>query len=452
MRILVIGAGVVGANLAEQLAREGQDVSIVEADPAVARRLSDRLDVLFITGSGTSGRVLEQAGVEDCEMVVAVTNSDEVNLVCCMMARHYGVKKKVARIRNPEYSDGTCRLSLQEVGVDLVVNPEQVIVQTILQMIETPGTTDAAEFADGRILLRGFRVPRGAPIAWKKLSELREASTLDSFLIAAISRGDRLIIPHGADEVQPDDTVFVIVAEETLPLFLPFVNRRVEPVQKVVIYGATRPGLRLAGALKDKVENIILIEPEEEPAEKAAAEFSNVIVLHGEATDPEILAEAGVADAQFFVALTRDDESNMLASLLAKEKGAKRTIAVTQNPDYIDILESIGIDIVLNPRIITVGKILRFIRRGKIVSVVKLHESDAEVIEMEAVPKSRVVGRSLKDISFPEGAIVGALLQDNMMQIPDGNTVIKGGDRVVVFARPEAIPAVEKLFTRRRWL
>ncbi len=225
MRILIIGAGVVGRNLAKELSREGHDVALVEKNPATARRCSESMDVLVVPGSGTSEKVLKQAGIAESEMVVAVTNSDEVNLVCCMFAREFGVKRKVARIRNPEYADGESKISLPNLGVDLAVNPEHVIVRTVQEMISTPGATDAAEFGDGKILLRGFRVPRGAPIAWKKLSELRDASTLDSFLIVAISRGNRLIIPRGEDEIRALDNLVLFVLNEVIDQVLALAGR-----------------------------------------------------------------------------------------------------------------------------------------------------------------------------------------------------------------------------------
>lgn len=450
MRILIVGAGIVGSNLARELSSEGHDISLIEADPAIVKRLSDKLDVLLINGDGTSQKILKEAGIREVEMIIAVTSSDEANILVCSIARGFHIPRKIARVRNPEYTAADSVINIGELGVDLLVNPDETIVNSLVKMIETPGATDVAEFAGGKILLRGFKVPRGSPICNKKLSELKEASSLDSFLIAAVSRNGRLTIPRGNDLISADDTIFVLVAEETLPLFLPFVNRSIDEVGSVVIFGASIVGCKLAEALEQKLDRVTLIEPDEERAEAAATQLAKTEVVNGEATDKGVLEGANIHEASFFIAATVDDEANLLASLLARECGAKRTIVVTQNPDYISVLESIGIDVVLNQGLVTTSKILQFIRKGKIMSVVKLHESEAEIIELEVDSKSCLVGKRLRDVNYPEGAIVGAVMRENAMIIPNGDTEIKAGDGAVVLARPEAIPAVEKLFAKKK--
>lgn len=452
MRIVIAGGGTVAESLARQLVAEGHELSVVEEDPVRSRRFAEKLDLLTVTGNATSQQSLLAAGIEEAQLFLAVTSRDEVNVLACGIARAYNVPQKIARIRNAELTSPEAKFDLKAAGVDLAVTPDQVLVESMLQLIQTPGATDVAEFEDGKILLRGFRVPRGAPIAWKKLAELKEVSELESFRIVAISRRDRLIIPHGTDEVQPDDTLFVVVSEETLPLFLPFVNRRVEPVTRTVIYGATPVGIALATRLEKVIETVCLIEPDEERAEAAAAKLSSTTVFHGDGADPDVLAQAEVGAAGIFVAVTREDDANMLASVVAKDKGAKRVIVVSENPTYVSVFEHIGMDVVLNPRLITVGKILQFIRKGKIRSVVKLQDSEAEVLEMEVPDGSKIAGLTLQEIGFPEGAIIGAVLRNGTMHVANGATVLNTGDRVIIFTRPEAIPAVEKLLSRKRFL
>lgn len=452
MRIVIAGGGTVAESLARQLVAEGHDLSVVEADVQRSRRIAEKMDLLSIAGSATSQKALEDAGIADAQLFLAVTNRDDVNILACGLAKAFGVPQKIARIRNAEFTAPGAKFDLKAAGVDLAVTPDQVLVESMMQLVATPGATDVAEFEDGKILLRGFRVPRGAPIAWKKLAELKEVSELESFRIVAISRHDRLIIPRGTDEVQPDDTLFVIVSEETLPLFLPFVNRRVDPVVRAVIYGANAVGIALATRLEKVVETVCLIEPDEERAEAAASKLADTTVFHGDGADPDVLAQADVGAADIFIAVTREDDANMLASVVAKDKGAKRVMVVSENPTYVSVFEHIGMDVVLNPRLITVGKILQFIRKGKIRSVVKLQDSEAEVLEMEVPEGSKIDGMSLQEIGFPEGAIIGAVLRNGNMHIPSGATVLNTNDRVIIFSRPEAIPAVEKLLARKRFL
>lgn len=450
MRILIVGAGIVGANLAGELTKEGHDISLIEQDSSVLRRLADKLDILLVNGNGASQKTLIEAGIGEVEMLIAVTANDEANIVICNIARGFKVARKIARVRNSEYVSPDSVIDPVALGVDILVNPDEAIVNSLVKIVETPGATDVAEFVNGRILLRGFKVPKSAPISGKRISELKDASTLDSFLIAAIARGEKLIIPRSTDVINAGDTIFVLIAEETVPLFLPFINRQTNDVRSVVILSASNIGRLLAKRLEAKIERITLIEPSEEQAENAAAQLAKTIVINGEATDRNILKQAGAPEADYFVAASNNDEENLLASLLAREIGARRTAAITQNPDYISILESIGIDVVMNPGLVTASKILQFVRKGRIMSLVKLHESEAEIIEIEADPKSRIAGKKLKDVDYPDGAIVGAIFRDDAMIIPNGETEIRPGERVVILARPDAIPAVERLFSRKR--
>jgi trk system potassium uptake protein TrkA len=446
MRIIIAGAGTVGFHLAKQLVQEGHDISVIEQDPDIYQRISE-LDILPVLGNATSQRLLKEAGIQEAQMVVAVTPSDEVNIMICHLASKFHVPTKIARIRNTEYTLKESVLNPTECGVDLVVNPEEVVVHSIVELVQTPGCTDVAEFAGGKILLRGFKIPPDAPIAGKRLVELRDIATLDAFLIAAVSRGQKLTIPKGEYTLRAGDTIFVLVSEDTFPLFLPLIRRRLEEVSSAIVYGGRSIGRTIAGKLEQILQKVALIEPSEKLAELAAGELSKTVVLNGDGTDAEILKEAGAVGTDLFISVTADDESNTLASLLAKSMGAKRTATLTQNPDYVSLLESIGIDIVLNPRLITVSKILQFMRKGKIMSVFKLHENEAEVIELEVVPGSRIVGKRLQDLDFPQDAVIGAVIRNGVIHIPDGNTVLKDGEHVVVFAQPDAISTVERLFT-----
>jgi trk system potassium uptake protein TrkA len=449
MNILIVGAGVVGANLAEELSLSGHNVSIVDRDVGLVRRLKDRMDVLAVAGNAGQPSVLRKAGIEDAEMVIAVTNIDEVNLVICMLARTFGVKHKIARIRNEEYAGRYATLDPAQLGIDSIINPESLIITNLLNILDIPGSCDVATFGDGQVVLVTFDVSSEAPLAGRRLAELREASQMDQFLVVAIFRGETPLIPKGDDEIHPGDQIAVLVNADTLPLVLPLIQRRVQQPQRVAIYGANLIGLGLALSLEGRVDRVVLIEPDAERAEAAAMQLKGALVLQGAATEPEILDEADIARCDFFMAMSDDDESNLLSALMARRRGATRVAVLSQEPDYLPVLRSIGLDVVVNPRLVTVGEILRYIRKGPVHTVTRLRESEAEVMELEATPGSHVVQRPLKEIGFPNGSIIGAVVRRSEVFIPDGNFQIESGDSVVVFALPEAIKKIEKLFSKK---
>lgn len=449
MNILIVGAGVVGSNLAEELSLAGHNVAVVDRDPALVRKLSERMDVLAVCGNAGQPSVLRKAGIDDAEMVIAVTNIDEVNLVICMLARTFGVKHKIARIRNEEYAGPYGTLEPAELGIDSIINPESLITSTLLKILEIPGSNDVAVFGDGQVLLVSFDIAEDAPLAGRRLAELREASKMDSFLVVAIFRGESPLIPKGDDEILAGDDIAVLVNADTLPLVLPLVQRHAEPADRVVIYGANMIGQSLAQSLEQRIARVVLIEPTAERAQAAAMQLKGVLVLEGAATEPEILSEADVAHADWFMALSDDDESNLLSALMARRHGAKQVAVLSQEPDYLPVLRSIGMDVVVNPRLVTVGEILRYIRKGPVHTVTRLRESEAEVMELEAMGGSKVVTKPLKHLAFPVGSIVGAVVRQGEVFIPDGNFQIQQGDSVVVFAMPEAIKKIEKLFSKQ---
>ena len=450
MKILIVGAGAVGFNLARQLSKEGHDISVVERDLDLVKRITEKLDVSVASGSASSPAILEKAGIKNADMVLAVTDSDEINMVVCMLSHSYGVKTKIARIRNPEFTDEQSILSQNEFHIDHIVNPEKITINSILNIIGTPGSIYVADFTAGDILRRGFNVPADAPIAGKKLSELREIESTDSFLIVAIQRNEEMLIPKGDTQLMPNDNIFVLVAKEALPYFLPMVNRRADEVEKVIIYGVNRASLELAKKLEEQKIGVTMIEPDKEKTQQAATVLDKTIVLQGSALDIDLLKEASIDIADFFVALSENEQDNILSSLLAKRLGAKKAIVLTADPVFVPIINSLGMDIVINPRLITVGFILQHIRRGHALSVVKFHNSEAEAMELVAEEDSKIVGKPLREISFPQGSILGAIVREGVMQIPTGNTYINPGESVIVFALPNAIEKVQSLFSSKK--
>ncbi len=450
MKVLIVGAGAVGFNIAKQLSKEGHDISIVEENPELVQRITEKLDVFVVAGNGSSLNILETAGVRDAHLVLAVTNSDEVNIVVCIIANQYGRKIKIARIRNSEFTGKDSLFKGNGFCVDHMINPEQIIVDSLIKIIETPGATFAVDFPIGDILLRGFHVPKDAPIAGKKFSELEGIQYTDSFLIVSIQRNGEMIIPTHKTEILPDDDIFVLVAKMGLPYFLPMVNRRADEVERVIIYRTTRTGIQLAKRLEDSSINVTMIEPKKENAEKAAAELEDTIVLHGDATDIDLLKEATIEDTDFFIALSEDAQTNLLTSLLAKKHGAKKTVVLTNEPALVPIIHQVNVDVVINPRLITASAILQHVRRGQILSIAKLGDSEAEAIELIAEEGSEIVKKPLNKIRFPKRATLGAIVRNGTMLLPKGVNAINPGESVIVFTLPDAIEKVQALFSKKR--
>ncbi|MCZ6603381.1 MAG: Trk system potassium transporter TrkA [Planctomycetota bacterium] len=445
MRILVVGAGVVGSNLASQLSLEGHDIAVIEEKQEIVRRLSDRLDIYAVQGNGGSPSVLEQAGIKESQMVIAVTESDTLNMTVCLLAHQRGVETKIARVRNPEYS------SLQkDFHIDRMINPEGLVVESILKLIEVPGTTEVADFADGRLLLRAFDVAADSKLTGKYLHQVKPLMEGSPFVVVGISRGEEFLIPSGKDRFYAGDRILVLLPKTSLSRFLVLLNLEERPAEKAVLYGAGRLGIKVAARLEGILDKLVVIEPDEEKAAAASSQLFQALVLRGQATDLDLLWEADIQTADYFLALGSDEESNVMSSLLAKKHGAKRAIVLTQQPDYVPILDSIGLDIIINPRLVTVSAILQHLRRGRILSVVKFHEREGEAIELVAEPHSGSVGKPLKNLKIPKGAIVGAVFRDGEAVIPDGETIIEPNQRLIVFALPEAIPKVEILFSRKK--
>ena len=452
MKILIIGAGAVGFSIAKQLSAEGHDISVVDVNPKLIRKISEKLDVSVITGNATSPSVLESAGVEEADMVLAVTTSDEVNIVACILASKYGDDKKIkiSRIRNSEFTGNKSILKDNGFCVDHMINPEHIIVESIIKILETPGATFAVDFPIGDVILRGFHVPDDAPLVGLKFSELEDIEYTDSFLIVYIQRDDEMITPSHNTTILPDDTIFVLISKIVLPYFLPMVNRRADEVEKVIIYKASRTGMLLAERLENSPISVTIIEPEKDKAEMAAASLRTAVVLHGDATEIDVLKDAAVEITDIFIALSENEQTNLLTSLLAKKNGAKKTIVLTNEPELTHIINQVDVDVVVNPRLVTANEILQHVRRGQILSIAKLGDSEAEAIELIAEEGSEIVKKPLQKIRFPKKTILGAIIRNNTMLLPKGIEAINPGESVVVFTLPDDIERVQALFSKKK--
>jgi trk system potassium uptake protein TrkA len=450
MNILIVGAGIVGFNLAQELSHEGHDISIIDADAEKIQRINEKLDVLAIRGNGCLPSTLIQGRILDAEMVIAVTDKDEINLMVCFLAHKFEVKETFARLRNMELTGESQVFKPKELFVDHAINPAEIIIDSILKIIKTPGAINVAEFADGQIFFLWFDVPEDAPLAGKTIEEIREVSELNAFLVVAIVRDGKLIIPKYENRIQGGDKIYILVDHDFLPLVLPMLNKQVNEIQKVIIFGANPVTINLARELDDFINDVSIIEPSLEMANEAADTLEHTTILQGSGTDPDLFNDINMKDADLFLALSDDDEMNILSALLAKKHGAKRTVVITNDPDYLPILDSIGMDVTINPRLITVSETLKHLRKGQVVNLYKLIEGEAEVLEILATSKSAAVGKRINQLNMPEQSIIGAVLRrDGEMVVPRGSTDIMEGDTVIIVTLPDCIGKIEKIFGKK---
>lgn len=450
MRVLIVGAGVVGSNLAHQLSGESNDVVVVDRNPELINRISEKFDVIALAGDGTCPAVLREAGIERCQMVIAVTESDAVNMVVCASANRFGVDRKIARVRNKEFVEDAEDFYRESFHIDQLINPEGFIADSLSTMVDIPACVEATEFDGGEVLLAGFTVDQDVPLTRCTIQESRQAYHDIPFLIVAVSHRWRLIIPRGNDRVEAGDTVYVILPRKHLQSFVPLVTHdEVREDSRIVIVAGAPESLRLAQSLEASGHQVAVIESDPARARMASETLVDSPVYLGEPTDLELLREAGTAEADFFIAAAKEDESNLFTALLAKRKGAKRTVVFTREAEHLPVLRTIGLDVVINPRLATAGAILHLVRRGHILQAAKIGHSEAEALQFEVPEGAPVLGRALSRCSIPRDAILGAVHRGEEVVIPDGQTVLEVGDRVIVFTLPEAVGQLEKLFAGR---
>jgi len=451
MKIIITGAGSVGFNLASELAREGYDIAVIDHDADRIRKIQDKLDVLAVQGNATDVRVLEASGIRGADLLIAVTDRDELNQVVCMMAHSFGVLRKIARVRNRSFSGKNPVVSRAEFHINRVINPDDITVNHILDLVEIPGATETGDFAQGDILLRAVHLKEKGGILGKPLVQLKtEYAKLGALLVAAIKRNGKIIIPSGDDYLDVGDLVYVIMTRDLYPRFRKLMGADAARAHKVIISGAGRIGLEVARRLEGVVESLVVLDEDGEVCNTASAELKNALVFKGQPTDEEIVREVHFENADFFIAALEDDRLNLVNALLAKKEGAKRTVVLTQDLDLVPILESLDIDAVINSRLIMVGEIVRFVLPGKILTVQKLGDGEAEIIEVVVDKTSRAVGAALRDMHLPKGSIVGAVQRQGKAFVPNGSTVVEVGDHIVAFVLPDVREKIQKYFAGKQ--
>jgi trk system potassium uptake protein TrkA len=456
VNIVILGAGQVGSSVAESLVSEANDITIVDTDATRLRWLQDRLDLRTVTGNAALPSVLAQAGAADAELLIAVTQSDQTNLCACRTASTlFRVPRNIARLRSQDYSRFPELLDAKNFAVDFSICPEQIVTDYIVRLIELPEALQVLELADGLLSLVAVRAFAGGPLVGHPVADIRRHIPDVDARIAAIYRGDQPIIPAGETLIEPGDEVFCLAATRDIRAVMSELRRLDRPTRRILIAGGGNIGFRLALATEDDY-GVKLIEANRERAEFLGAHLRQTLVLRGDATDEDLLAAEGIEDTDLFLALTNDDENNIMAALLAKSMGARRVVALINRRTYVDLVQSDRIDIAISPAQVSIGTLLAHVRRGDVASVHRLRRGAAEALELVVhgnASTSRVIGRHIEELDLPQGVTVGAMVREgavagaHQVVIAHHDSVIEPEDHVILFLVNKALVAkIERLF------
>lgn len=453
MRILITGGGQSAALIASRLIREGNEITIVEKDASRCAHLEETLDAKVVRGSAASIKTLRKAGLKNVQMLIAVTNSDEINILTCVIAKTYpNITVKLARVRSHEFADWRRIADDNELGIDLIIHPESDAMERILRVVNVPGVSDIIDFADGEVKLFGMNVEPNSWFAGKTLEELDAAGPPENSLVALIFRGQQVIVPHGAQVVLPGDHIYVCTTKKNLDAVLEFmgVGRRGK-LKRVFIVGGKQIGISLAQELERQGVQVKLIEKDAARCELIAGLVQKTVVIHGDGTDQATLEEENIDGVDAFLALTHHDEDNIIASLLARRLGAGKVVALINRLSYLSMVQRLGINTSVSLRLSTVDAVLKFVRKGGVLSVTTFREEEAEAIELIAAEGSPYVGKQLRDIALPRGAIVGAIARTSgEVIVPRGDVSIRPGDRVIFFTLESVVPELESAFLENK--
>lgn len=449
MKILILGGGAVGALVAQRLIRLKNEVIIVESDSVRCTELEDALDAKIVNGDAASIKTLENAGLINADMLIAVTSKDETNILGCLIAQAYSnVRIKVARLRTHEVSRWRSICKSKLLGIDLVIHPDSETVERMLDIISLPGVSDVINFAEGRVKLFGMTIEPSSWLVGRRIAELDESGPSVDFLVAMIFRERRVIIPRGDDQLRAGDHVYFCTPEGEVRKAFEFVGlKQIEKIQRVFVLGGKQLGIEAALRLEQQGVQVKLFERDLERCQKISTLVKGTVVVHADGTDQRILAEENVSGTDAYLALTGDDEVNIIAGLLAKRMGSHKAVALVNRIDFLPMAQLLGINATFSTRLIVGDRILQYVRKGNVVSVTTFREEEAEAIELVATPGSKYVGKALRDVHLPRGSIVGAIVRTSgEVEIPRGDSIISLDDRVIFFCLENVIPKLEKAF------
>jgi len=449
VRTLIAGGGQVGTLIARRLIREGNQVTIIDPSPDRCAQLEASLDAKVVEGNAASVLTMKRAGIADAEMLIAVTDIDEINMLACLIARvESKARIKIARLRTHEVERWRRINEAAGLGIDLIIHPETEIAERILRILRLPGVSDLLSFGDGQVRLFGMNIEPGSWLVGKTLLDLQERRPPENSLIAMIFRGPQVIIPHGAEVLREGDNIYVIGTDANLGELQEFLGlEQPQELSRVFVLGGKQIGILVAEQLEKLGVQVKLFEKDARHSERIAEILDKTIVIHGDGTDQVTLEEENIEGVDAFLALTSDDEVNIIASLLAQRLGVKKIVALINRLNLLPMAQRVGVSATVSPRLAAVDLILQYVRKGRVLSVTTFREEEAEAIELIATPGTKYVGKHLRDLRFPRGAIVGAIVRpDGEALVPRGEATIEAGDRVIFFALESVVPELESAF------
>ena len=445
MRVIVVGAGEVGYQLARYLVLENINVVIIDRDPVKLGRINEELDVATIVADGTSPLALKEAGADKADMLLAVTDSDETNMITCMLAKAmFTIPRKIARLRNLEYINNEKLLSPENLDINPAISPEIEVASAVIRLLETPFATDVEDFEDGLIKIIGFKVPENSRLTGIAFKDLGKLNPPKNFLIGIIERERTVIIPRGDDRIKQGDIIYMPVRKWEVGDSLKFLGASPRPARKIMIAGGGRVGHHIASRMDSRAD-VKIIERDQERCRFLSDSLTRSVVLNGDGSDETLLIEENVGDMDVFVAVSNNEELNIMSSLLAKRLGAKKTITIVNRTDYLSLASGLGLGTVLSPRIITASSILKYVRRGEILSLTSIAGDRAEVLEARISSGSPLVGKALKDMKLPENTLVGSVIRGDNILIPSGHDTVNVDDKLIFFTSRESIKKLEML-------
>jgi len=445
MKIVIVGAGAIGFHLADLLSKENNDIILVDTNEEILEYAATHLDVMTIHGDATSISVLQQAEVVDAKLFLAVTAFETTNLLSAILARQLGAKRTIARANNPEYLSKSQLTNFKKLGIDRIISPQELAAQEIERLLVRCTFTDVFEFEDGKISVVGLTIDRISPLVGRTLAKVNELNPDFNFRCIAILRNHKTIIPNGRTVLHSGDHLYLVTQNKHIDKASTFVGKELQSIHHLMIIGGTEMALRTAQLL-EKEYAISIVVDDKKTARYFLANLENSLVIKANTSNIDLLKEEGLARMDAFIALTPNSEINIITSLMAKELGVYKTIALVDNVNYIHISQNIGVDTIINKKLIAANEIFRFVRKGRIEAIASLHGVDAEVIEFAIHKKNRLIKYPIKDLKLPEQVIIAGVIRGNKSIIPDGNFTFALKDKVIVFTLPEAIHQVEEMF------
>ncbi|MGI9550306.1 MAG: Trk system potassium transporter TrkA [Aurantibacter sp.] len=448
MKIIIAGAGEVGFHLAKLLSYESQDITLIDTDKESLAYADTHLDIRVLRGDATSISVLGDANVGNSDLVIGVTSSETTNITLCMLAKQLGCKRTIARISNTEFVDNKEIIKFEELGIDELISPEELAATEIQMLLNKSGFNDTYEFEEGKLIMVGVSLPKLAPFVSKTVKEAAQIFPELNFMPIALKRTgtQRTLIPRGDTVFKPGDQVYFITTKEGVEELYKLTGKKNEEIKNVMILGGSKVGSKAARDLCANKFNVKLVEKNKEKSIDLADDLPTALIINADGRNVELLDEESLESMDAFIAVTGNSETNIMSCLVAKSKNIKKTIALVENMDYFQLSHSIGIDTLINKKLLAANNIFRHIRKGEVVALMRLNNLNAEILEFVVKPTSKVTGNIIRELDFPRSATIGGVVRDDKGTIALGDFLIQAGDRVVVCCLPEAIPKIEKLF------